>query len=269
MLAARLAAPHRAGKVVLLDLVAEEWLAEAERTLLEDHGATGRPKEADTVDLPEEVPDHEAVVEAVERLETRAHEIETATDVPCEVIVATGGPDAGQTTLRTARRTNCDLVVSPYEVEDGQLSSFVRTLFQGDCDVLVHRTEGQRTEWNRILVPVRGASDVAHGMVEFATRLAGTTGFVSVATCVGSATERERRKAESMLSDLVEPFTGHIETRVATLEIDEFLERSAAEYDLVIMGASRDRSVASRLLSPPTFRRVGDLNVDVAIVDRN
>jgi hypothetical protein len=35
------------------------------------------------------------------------------------------------------------------------------------------------------------------------------------------------------------------------------------------MGASRDRSRASRLVSPPTFRRVGDLDVDVAIVDRN
>lgn len=269
MLAARLAAAHRAGKVVLLDLVAEEWLAEAERTLLEEHGTARLPEEAEDVDTSEEVPDHEAVVESVGRLETQAHEIETATDVPCEVIVAAGGSDSGRTALRAARRANCDLVAAPYEVEDGRLSPFLRTLFGGDCDVLVHRTDGHLTDWNRILVPVRGTSDVAHGMVEFATRLAGTTGFVSVATCVGSGTERERRRAESVLSDLVEPFRGHIETRVATIDIDDFLEHNAAEYDLVVMGASRDRSLASRLLSPPTFQRVGDLNVDVAIVDRN
>jgi hypothetical protein len=269
MLAARLAAAHRAGKVVLLDLVAEEWLAEAERALLEEHGTARVPDGTGQASVPEEVPDDELVSASVDRLETRADEIETETGVPCEVIVAAGGPDPGRTALRTAERANCDLVVAPYEVEDERLSPFVRTLFQGDRDVLVHRTDSDLTEWDRVLVPVRGGSDVAHGMIEFATRLAGATGFVSVATCVESGTERKRRRAESVLSDLVEPFEGHIETRVATIEIDEFLERNAAAYDLVVMGASRDRGLASRLVSPPTFQRIGDLNVDVAIVDRN
>ncbi|WP_336328068.1 HPP family protein [Halovenus sp. HT40] len=269
MLAARLAAPHRAGKVVLLDLVAEEWMAEAERGLLERHSSARRPEVTGDATVPDDVPDHEAVAEAVDRLEVQAHEVETTTGVPCEVLVASGGADSGQTALRAARRTNCDLIAAPYEVEDGQLSPFVQTLFQGEADVLVHRTDGHLTDWNRILVPVRGTSDVAHGMVEFATRLAGTTGFVSVATCLGSCSERERRRAESMLSDLVEPFSGPIETRVVEMEVDDFLQRNAAEYDLVIMGASRDRSLASRLLTPPTFKRVGELNVDVAIVDRN
>lgn len=269
MLAARLAAAHRAGKVVLLDLVAEEWMAEAERGLLEKHSSARRPEVTGDANVPDEVPDHGSVAEAVDRLELRAHEIETTTGVPCEVLVATGGSDAGQTALRAAQRANCDLITTPYEVEDGQLTPFVRTLFQGETDVLAHRTDGRLTEWNRILVPVRGTSDVAHGMVEFAIRLAGTTGFVSVATCLGSCSERERRRAESMLSDLVEPFSGPIETRVVEMEVDKFLERNAAEYDLVVMGASRDRSLASRLLTPPTFQRVGELNVDVAVVDRN
>jgi hypothetical protein len=43
----------------------------------------------------------------------------------------------------------------------------------------------------------------------------------------------------------------------------------AGSYDLVIIGASRDRSVASRFVSPPTFERIGDLDADVAILDRN
>lgn len=269
MLAGRLASAHRAGKVVLLDLVAEEWMAEAERGLLDEHGTARRPETVGDTTVPEELPEHGTVVESVDRLELRARSIETATGVPCEVIVAMSGSNPGQTALRAARRANCDLVVTPYEVEDGRLSPFVRTLFQGEYDVFAHRAEGELTDWNQILVPVRGTSDVAHGMVEFATRLAGTSGFVSVATCPGSCSEREHRRAESMLSDLVEPFSGPIETRVAEMEVDDFLEQNAADYDLVIMGASRDRSLASRLLTPPTFQRVGELNVDVAIVDRN
>lgn len=269
MLAARLAAAHRAGKVVLLDLVAEEWMAEAERGLLNEHGSARRPETVGDATVPEELPDHGTVVESVDRLELHAHQIETTTGVPCEVIVAMSGSNPGQTTLRAARRANCDLIATPYEVEDSRLSPFVQTLFQGEYDILAHRAEGELTDWNQILVPVRGTSDVAHGMVEFATRLAGTSGFVSVATCLGSSTEREHRRAESMLSDLVEPFSGPIETRVAEMEVDDFLEQNASEYDLVIMGASRDRSLASRLLTPPTFQRVGELNVDVAVVDRN
>lgn len=269
MLAGRLAVAHRAGKVVLLDLVAEEWMAEAERALLDEHGAARRPETGGDAHVPEDLPDHGTVIESVDRLELRAHEVETATGVPCEVIVAMRGSNPGQTALRAARRANCDLVATPYEVEGDHLSSFVQTLFQGEYDVIAHRTQGEVTDWKRILVPVRGTSDVAHGMVEFATRLAGTDGFVSVATCLGTASERQRRQAESMLSDLVEPFSGPIETRVVETEVDRFLERHAAEYDLVIMGASRDRSLASRLLTPPTFQRVGDLDVDVAVVDRN
>ncbi|MFC7072590.1 HPP family protein [Halovenus rubra] len=268
-LAASLAEAHRAGKVVLLDLVAEEWMADAERALLAEHSTTRLPQATGRVDNPDDVPDHEAVAEAVDRLEIQAHEIERSADVPCEVIVAAGGPEPAQTALRAAQRANCDLVATPYEADEEQLSQFVRTLFNGEHDVLVHRANSDKTTWKRVLVPVRGTSDVAHGMVDFAARLAGSTGFVSVANCTGSGTERGRRQAESMLSDLVEPFAGPIETRVATMDIDPFLEHNASEYDLVIMGASRNRSLASRLLTPPTFQRVGDLDTDVMIVDRN
>lgn len=280
VLAARLAAAHRAGKVVLLDLVEEGWLAEAERALIAEHGtarlANGGPGGGHAVQEagadsggPDQPADGSAVSEAVSRLEAQASRVETLAAVPCEVVVAVAGQDPGRTALDAATRTNCDLVAAPYESADGRLSRFVRTLFRGEQDVLVHRATAERTAWTRVLVPVRGTSDVAHGMVDFATRLAGETGFVSVATCIDGGSERDRRRAESMLSDLVEPFEGDIETRVAATDIGEFLARNGPGYDLVVMGASRDRSRASRLVSPPTFRRVGDLDVDVAIVDRN
>jgi hypothetical protein len=105
-------------------------------------------------------------------------------------------------------------------------------------------------------------------MLDFATRLASRTGEVSVGTCVAS--DRERRRGEEMLADLVETFEGNIETRVSRRQIERFLADHAAEYDLVIIGASQDRSAASRFISPPTFERIdGDeLGTDVAIVDR-
>jgi hypothetical protein len=38
---------------------------------------------------------------------------------------------------------------------------------------------------------------------------------------------------------------------------------------MVFVGASRDRSAASRLISPPTFERLADIDADAAIVDRS
>ena len=72
-----------------------------------------------------------------------------------------------------------------------------------------------------------------------------------------------------MLADLAEPFEGGIETRVSGTDIHSFLDRTAEEYDLVIIGASQDRSAASRFITPPTFERLDDIETDIAIVDRN
>ncbi len=104
-------------------------------------------------------------------------------------------------------------------------------------------------------------------MVDFAVRLAGGSGRVAVATCIGDG--GDRRRAESMLADLAEPFVGDIETRVSGADIHSFLGRASTEYDLVIIGASQDRSAASRFITPPTFERLDDLETDVAIVDRS
>jgi hypothetical protein len=266
MLAARLAAAHDAGKVVLLDLVADADLAAAERAAIEQSGQSEirpdvGPEEADPAEAAA------AVRTAAEDLEGRARAIETEVGVPCQVVVASEGRAPAQTVLATARETNCDLLAVPYEQAHGRLTPFVQDLFRGQVDVLVHRSQEGRTEWADVLVPVRAASDVAHSMVEFATRLAGYTGRVSVCTCIGERTAR--RRAERMLSDLVEPLAGALETRVSRADIKAFLAEAAPEFDLVVIGASRDRSAASRLVSPPTFERLQDLETDVAIVDRN
>lgn len=277
MLAARLAAAHRAGKVVLLDIVDQEWMARAERSLLEDHGSTRLIRTGPSLDgerLGDDAPDrldrmdaHEAVSESVAGLETYATDIEAQAEVPCEVIVATSGPSPSATVLQTARQANCDLVVTPSESKQGGVTQFVHDLFQGDVDVVVHRSHDGRTRWRQVLVPVRRAGGVAHTMIDFATRLAGDTGKVSVGTCV--ANERERRQTEEMLADLVETSQGNIETRVSRSSVEDFLERHAHEYDLVMIGASRDRSAVSRLLSPPTFERIDEeIDADIAIVDR-
>ncbi|WP_415379204.1 HPP family protein [Halosimplex sp. TS25] len=289
MLGAGLAAAHEAGKVVLLDVVEDAAVASAERDALDDGhrldsriagdrgsgpsagretAAAGRElvDDAATGD-PDERESGGAVAEAADRLESRADGIERRVGVPCQVVVAVGGRSPAATVLKTANEVDCDLVAAAYERRHGALSPYVRDLFRGDVDVLVHRSSDGRTRWKRVMVPVRRASDVAHGMIDFATRLVGRSGRVSVCSCVSG--ERERRRAEDMLADLVEAFDGNFETRVATESIERYLAENAAQFDLVFMGASTDRSAASRLISPPTFERIDDLDADVAIVDRS
>ncbi|PSP53480.1 universal stress protein UspA, partial [Halobacteriales archaeon QH_3_68_24] len=168
MLAARLAGAHDAGKVVLLDLAGDADAAATERGLLADRrgsalapdggdadtaGDAVGPREDDEDGVPRTVSD------AVERLERRASEIETQVGVPCQVAVAAvGGGSAAATVRKVASETNCDLVAAPYEERDGELSPFVRGLFRGRTDVLVHRSRAGRTRWRRVLVPVRRAS---------------------------------------------------------------------------------------------------------------
>lgn len=266
MFGARLAAAHEAGKVVLLDIVADTEAAETERAILNGGSEVGGVEaggvEAGGVDR--EVSD--ALRERVERLESLAATVETRVGVPCQVVVATG-EEAAATTLQAAASTNCDLVVAPYESEHGALTQYLRQLLQGQTDVVVHRSRNGRTRWRRVLVPVRRASDVAHHMVDFAVRLAGGSGHVAAATCLGEG--GDRRRAEEMLADLVGPFGGGIETRVSGTGIHPFLASTAEAYDLVVIGASQDRSAASRFITPPTFERLDDIETDFAIVDRS
>ncbi|WP_459191265.1 HPP family protein [Halosimplex sp. J119] len=284
MLGARLAAAHDAGKVVLLDVVDDATAASAERDALDDSRrfdgrlasdggeATEERDEAGVEpdggsDSPSEREPDPAVVEAADRLESRADKIERRVGVPCQVVIAVGGRSPAATVLKTAHEVDCDLVAAAYEQRHGALSPYLHDLFRGDVDVLVHRSSAGRTHWKRVMVPVRRASDVAHGMIDFAIRLVGRTGRISVCSCVSG--ERERRRAEEMLADLVEAFDGDFETRVATQSIERYLAENADQFDLVFMGASTDRSAASRLISPPTFERIQDLDTDVVIVDRS
>lgn len=299
MLGSRIAAAHDAGKLVLLDVVADAAAAKAERAMLDRRDdvtlATGEGIDATTVpttpdrittDLPGDAEGVEndtsgdvgaeqsageadavgAIADTARRLEARAKEVEASVDVPCEVVVAVDQGDRGATILQTASETGCDLLAVPYRERRGSVAPFVQDLFASEFDVLVHRSNDGRTEWRRIMVPVRQASGVAHSMIDFSLRLAGTEGSVSVCHCVGES--GDRRRAEEILADLVEPFSGPLETRVSRSAIRAFLTRNGPHYDLVFVGASRDRSAASRFVSPPTFERLGDIETDVAIVDR-
>ena len=244
---ARLAAAHDAGKVVLLDIVA--------------------PPENVATDGGTDTEVSTATKTHASHLEACAERIEETMDVPCEVVVIERGAESPATTaLGAAREANCDLIVTPYERADGQTSTFVTSLFRTDMDVIAHRSADGRTDWSRVLVSVRRASDVAHSMLDFACRLTGRSGKVSICHCVDG--EYERRDAESMLAGLVETFDAHIETRVAHGPIEEFLADASTRQNLLMLGASADRSAVSRLLSPATFQRLHDIECDVAIVDR-
>ncbi|WP_158055716.1 HPP family protein [Halorussus halophilus] len=273
MFGAQLAAAHDAGKVVLLDVVDEETVKTVAETGDESDGTDDdQPELVDAETVEAEGAAAEAVQvadESAKRLEAEANRIKTRVGVPCEVVVAGDGANTASTVLKTAHETNCDLVVAPYEEQNGGLSPFVRGLFRGDVDTIAFRSAPEsdgRERWKRVLVPVRRAGDTAHAMIDFARRLTGLSGSVGVCTCIDR--EAERRATETKLANLVETFDGSFETRVSRSSIESFLSANDSHYDLVIMGASTDRSTASRFISPPTFERLHDLECDVAVVHR-
>jgi nucleotide-binding universal stress UspA family protein/uncharacterized membrane protein len=277
---ARLAAAHDAGKVVLLDIVdGHDGGGRATRsTGVEDGGATstaengrgdasGRTgRNADSAEPPG--PDDSAAAGSlpsvtagdVTGLEECAAALRTEVGVPCEVAVVAGSPVGA--TIGAARDTNCDLVVLPDEVAAGEPSSYRAGVFGGPIDAIAFRSQSERRRWNRVLVLVARPGDTAHGMIDFATRVAGS-GTVSVTTCIGA--ESERRSAEARLERLVETATGNLETRVARSSVESFVSANAASYDLIVLGSSGGRSPASRLLSPPTAERLRGIDCDVAV----
>ena len=266
--AARLAAAHDAGKVVLLDLVPD-----AERDgsggdapdlpppegVADDAGDAGGARASDDVDGT--VPPGTA--DAVARLERYAATIRTQVGVPCEVAVVSGAPV--RATLQAARNADCDLVVTPYETDDGLPSQYLRGIFAGPLDAVAFRSRSERRRWTRVLVLVARPGDAAHGMIDFATRLAGS-GTVSVTTCIDA--ESERRRAETRLDRLVETAGGAIETRVARSSVEAFVDANAGTYDLIVVGSSGERSPASRFVSPPTFGRLEEFDCDIAVFNR-
>jgi hypothetical protein len=258
MFGARIAAAHDAGKVVLLDLVADEDVAAAERASLSDD------QRADYIEDSESAAEEAVADEAARELEQQAARIETEIGVPCDVVVAVADGDRSKAVLQTAAATNSDLVVTPFETEGTGLSQFLRGLFAAEMDVVAFRSTGGRTRWKRIMVPVRSASDVAHAMLDYAQRLAGKTGSISVCSCIDR--ERDRRPTESMLANLAETVETSCETRVSRTNIEQFLERNDAHYDVVFVGASTNRSAASRFISRPTYERVQGIETDFAVV---
>jgi nucleotide-binding universal stress UspA family protein len=229
--ASRLAAAHEAGKVVLLGLV--------------------------------ERGDDEETTAVSDQLESVAADLREG-GVTCDVVVKEGSPVTA--TFRAVDDTGCDLVVTPYEADDGSLTEFVRGVFGGPYDAVAFRSTDGSRDWSRVLVMVSRPGDSAHAMIDFAERLVGDVGTLSVCTCIG--TEVERRPAETRLANLVETVDSPVETRVARAEVTTYLAANADAYDLIVIGSSGDRSVASRFISPPTFERIAEVETDVAVVDR-
>lgn len=259
-LGARLAAAHDAGKVVLIDVVPDETVAQAEAELIES-GKTEDPSEARAV------AEAQTAADTATELSARADRVRDQFDIPCDIVVVAGDPEAASVLTDTARDTNCDLIVTALTAENGDPpDSLVRDLFTANIDVVALRSEAGATAWTNPLVTVGRDSPVAHAMLDYAQRLAGAAGSISLSTCIGD--ESHRRAAESMLADLAETTTRSCETRVSRSEVSDFLCRADDEHDLIFIGASTDRSAASRFLAPPTYERLEGIETDVGIVHR-
>ncbi|WP_323675726.1 HPP family protein [Halorubellus sp. PRR65] len=270
LFAAHLAGAHEAGKVVLLDVVADDAVAAAEDAIATER-ATGDDAPVDGDDAVEDATTdarEQVAGQAAMRLERLASRVRTRVGVPCEVVVASAASGRTNVTLRAAEEANCDLIVAPYEESHGSLSGYLKGLFEAPVDVVVFRGGDDEFDqtWRNVLVSVGRPGDTAHAMLDFATRVAGRAGTLAVCHCIGA--ESQRRRAEAMLANLVETFDAGFETRVSRASIERFLAANATQYDLVVVGASTDRSAASRFLAPPTFERITDVKTDVAIVHR-
>lgn len=259
---ALLAAAHEAGKVVLYRASPRMELPEPSLGVTGTGSPTPGTGEPATEDIEAVGPWTETPeINVLERV--RAAVAETV-DVPCELAVEPGDPADASRAIEAAHTLQCDLVVTSHEGELAEPTPYLGRLFAGDVDAIGFHPTTVTTSWSRVLVLVRGPGPTARAMVDFATRIAATPERVSVAHTV-EGTER-RREAETMLAELVDSFESDIETRVATGPVGEFLERNAAYFDVVFIGSSTDRSVASRILTPPTFQDIETTEADIALV---
>ncbi len=286
LFAARLAVAHTSGKVILMEAVSESAIEEAtapdddalSREVssntgsnvadTESVGATAADTTGSTDADATASADAESAVTAaaLERLERRRNQITGTVSVPCEYVIAVAADDPGETVVHTAHTENCDLICAPYETDGDALAPHIKTLLTGDVDTIVFRPAHERTEWHRVLVMVRTSGEIANAMMEFAKRLVPPGGVISACSVISD--ERERRHAEIVLEDVVDSLSVPVETRIGYGTVPEFLERNAAAYDVVFVGASTDRPAASRLVSTPTHERIRELDCDLAIVHR-
>ncbi|MFB6234484.1 MAG: HPP family protein [Halopenitus sp.] len=273
----RLAAAHDAGKIVLLDVVSEQEVAAAERAAVAteessesetagleatdssdvagDESATANPESEATKSLPD------GVRQRVTELETTADRLRHDLDVACEVAVAAGDPF--EATRRTAREANCDLVIPPFS---DATEPFVQQVFESNVDTVALRAADGHESWRRVLVMVARPGDTAHAMVDFAERLAGEGGRVSVCTCIDS--ERERRRAEEKLARVSETETTPIETRVIESSPGDFCASAAGFYDLILVGATRGEGPLLSVFSTEDLERLDEVDCDLGIVER-
>lgn len=267
LFAARMAAAHEAGKVVLMETVPpetiEETVSEIETGQLDP--VSDHPDELSLDDLSNEAEAQitSQVLAGMEDLEELIHQ---HVEVPCEFVVVLEDEPVGETVLKTASDENCDLIVCPYEADDDGPTRFVRTILSGPTDAIVFRSGDSRTVWHRILVLVRSPGDVANSMIDFAARLQAGDGSISACTCISR--RGQRRTAEIMLENLVETVPVPVELRISHGSVESFLSSNGPHYDLAVIGSSTDRSVASRFLSTPTFERIDEIDCDLAIVHR-
>ncbi|MFW5978150.1 MAG: universal stress protein [Halohasta sp.] len=265
LLAARLAAAHDDGRLVLVQTVSTDTIERTASEVAADvapEDARAESTDEDATKVAEaKLTDHHR-----QRLERLRDLVDEAVGVPCEFAVVAEGGSPGEAILETAALEDCDLIVAPYESTDGEPGQFVRTILKGSTDTVVYRPSTGRIEWDHVLVMVRGAGETANMMLDFAHRLVEGAESVSACTCIPKP--EDRRKTEVMLDNLVESFPDPIETRISNNTVESFLETNAENYDLTVLGASTDRSAVSRFVSTPTFERLDDVDCDLAIVHR-
>jgi hypothetical protein len=204
----------------------------------------------------------EQVVDELRKIQSR---IEEDFGVPCELAVAVEDRPFGEVVVNVAEEENCDLTVGMYESEDGEPTRYVETILRSNTDSILFRPSGCSSNPERVLTMVRSSGRVANALLDFANRLVTDEGTVTACTCISE--NDSRRRAESLLDNIVENLSEPVETRIAHGTVEDYLERNSSHYDVAFIGGSTDREKLSRILSPPTFRSIQEVDCDLAVVD--
>ncbi len=197
--------------------------------------------------------------EKIKEIEKTAKDLEEKFKIRTEIsIIEEKTP---KSVLDVAERYSCDSIISPWKDMES-----TQKLFGGKCDVLaIHgldKTKNRR--WEDSLVPVREENELSHLMVEIASRITDTVGVLKIID-----NSKELRKAEKELEELIDGFQGNFETRVRkkTDTIEKSIKKLSKGYDILIIGASTDRTTVSRIISTPLMNKlIEEMDIPIIIV---
>lgn len=216
-----------------------------------------------------DVSDDRAAGDLAGALSVRAETMAERYELACETAVAAG--DIKTVITDAVQRSGSDLVVASGTPDD---ATRIQTALGIETDAVALRSFGGREPWRRVIVMIARPGDIAHAMLDFASRIADAfqsaapRGRAQVTACTCISAESERRAAERLLASLAHTTDQPVDTRIVSSDPASFVADNDGSYDLVLFGAPHRRDNPARFVTGDGADQLGDVSCDVAVVDR-